>query len=60
MATVSPSITPRPTGGPTGWLAEQVANLGAFAIGWVAGVGDVAVFALQTIGWLFARRQRRD
>ncbi|MCX7416403.1 MAG: ABC transporter permease [Planctomycetota bacterium] len=26
----------------------------------VAGVGDVAIFSLKTVGWIFARRQRRD
>ncbi|MDG1990934.1 MAG: ABC transporter permease [Pirellulales bacterium] len=30
------------------------------AITTVAGIGDVTLFALRTVGWLFARRQRRD
>ena len=46
--------------GATGWFANQVANLGQFAMDWVTGVGGVAVFAIQTVGWIFARRQRRD
>ncbi len=49
-----------PPGGVTGWLTEQVADLGAFAISLVAGIGDVTLFSLKTVGWLFARRQRRD
>ncbi len=53
------TIAPAP-GGVTGWLTEQVANLGAFAMSRVAGIGDVTLFALKTIGWIFARRQRRD
>ncbi len=58
MASAAPSTaTP---GGPTGWLADQVANLGEFAISTVAGIGDVAIFSLRTVGWIFARPQRRD
>ena len=26
----------------------------------MAGIGDVALFSLRTVGWIFARRQRRD
>ena len=46
--------------GLTGWFAGQVANLGEWAIGTVAGIGDVALFSLKTVGWIFARPQRRD
>ena len=57
----TPSTTaPRHAAGISGWFAGQVANLGQFAMGSVAGIGDVTLFALQTVGWLFARRQRRD
>ena len=59
MATAPTTTTP-PTAGVAGWLANQVANLGAFAMNWVAGVGDVTVFAFQTLLWLVSRRQRRD
>lgn len=58
MAT-APSTTTAASGA-TGWFANQVANLGAFAMGSIAGVGDVCLFALRTVGWIFARRQRRD
>ncbi|NDC64196.1 MAG: ABC transporter permease [Planctomycetia bacterium] len=47
-------------GGPADRFASLVASLGGFAIDRVAGVGDVAIFSLKTIGWIFARRQRRD
>ena len=47
-------------GGPADWFATQIANLGEFAVDRVAGIGDVAIFSLKTIGWIFARRQRRD
>jgi len=60
MATAPATTTTQPTAGVTGWLANQVANLGAFAMNWVAGVGDVTVFAFQTLLWLVSRRQRRD
>jgi phospholipid/cholesterol/gamma-HCH transport system permease protein len=58
MAT-APS-TPAAPSGATAWFADQIANLGAFAMGSIAGVGDVCLFALRTVGWIFARRQRRD
>ncbi|MFM8705953.1 MAG: ABC transporter permease, partial [Planctomycetia bacterium] len=54
------ATTPSPSAGIGSWFANQVANLGAFAIGQVAAIGDVALFALKTIGWVFARRQRRE
>jgi phospholipid/cholesterol/gamma-HCH transport system permease protein len=63
MATASNNQNP-PTGaaagGVTGWFANQVANVGEFAMRRVAGVGDVTIFAIKTVGWLFSRRQRRD
>jgi len=57
MATAA---APPPTVGPSGWLADQVAALGAAAMAAVAGIGDVALFTLRTLGWILARRQRRD
>ena len=60
MASVSrPAAAPTPTG-VTGWLAGLIAGLGEAAISTVAGIGDVALFSLRTVGWIFARRQRRD
>lgn len=44
----------------TGWFASRVADVGDMAITAVAGIGDVTLFALRTVGWLFSRRQRRD
>ena len=54
-----PSSHSSPTG-ITGWLANLVASLGEFAIATVAGIGDVTLFSLRTVGWIFARPQRRD
>ena len=60
MASSPPTTNTAPPGGVTGWLTDQVADLGAFAMSRVAGIGDVTLFSLKTIGWIFARRQRRD
>lgn len=59
MATAPATVAPAPAG-PTGWLAGLVAALGERTIAAVAGIGDVSLFALKTVGWIFARRQRRD
>jgi len=58
MATSSP--IPEPHAGVSGWFANQIANLGAFTMSRIAGIGDVTMFSLQTLAWLFLRRQRRD
>jgi len=47
-------------GGVSGWFADQIANLGEFSMSRVTAIGDVAIFSLKTVGWIFARRQRRD
>jgi hypothetical protein len=53
--------TATPPGGGIGhWFANQIANLGEFAISRVAAIGDVSMFAFQTVAWIFARRQRRE
>lgn len=59
MAASASTPSPGPSG-PAGWLADQIANLGGFAMASIAGMGDVTLFALRTVGWIFARRQRRD
>ncbi len=59
MAAAS-ATTATPPPGVTGWFANQVANVGEFAMRRVAGIGDVTIFSLKTLGWIFARRQRRD
>ena len=53
------STTAKPSG-VAGWFANQIANLGEFAMDQVAGIGDVALFSLKTFGWMLGRRQRRD
>jgi phospholipid/cholesterol/gamma-HCH transport system permease protein len=46
--------------GAADWIADQVANVGGFAMGRVAAIGDVAIFSFRTLGWIVARRQRRE
>jgi phospholipid/cholesterol/gamma-HCH transport system permease protein len=64
MAATTPTTEPvsaaAPGGGLADWFAGQIANVGSFAVDQVAGVGDVAIFSLKTLGWIFSRRQRRD
>jgi phospholipid/cholesterol/gamma-HCH transport system permease protein len=65
MATAPTDLTPQPSlpaapGGAADWLAGLVAALGAIVLDQVAGIGDVTLFALRTLGWIFARRQRLD
>jgi len=59
MASTSLTAAAEPSG-VAGWFVNQVANVGEFAMARIAGIGDVAIFALRTVGWLFSRRQRRD
>jgi phospholipid/cholesterol/gamma-HCH transport system permease protein len=40
--------------------ADSVADLGAMVIEWVAGLGNLSLFGLRTLGWLLARRPRWD
>ena len=51
---------PTPAGGVADWLAGLIATLGAIVLDHIVGIGDVTLFALRTIGWIFVRRQRRD
>ena len=55
MATASSTAVPA-----ADWLTARVADVGAAAMRTIAGLGDVAMFTFQTLGWLVARRQRRD
>ena len=54
------SLASPPAAGVSGWFTNQIANLGAFTMSRIAGIGDVTMFAFKTLGWLFLRRQRRD
>lgn len=57
----SPTTTNAPrSGGLVGWIAGRVADVGDATVGMIAAVGDVAIFSVSTIGWLFWRRPRRD
>jgi phospholipid/cholesterol/gamma-HCH transport system permease protein len=49
----------------TGWnpaqaVADWIADLGGLIVDWVVAVGNIGLFAFQTMGWLFARLPRRE
>ncbi len=64
MASAPTDLAPAPAPvhpeGIADWFAGQIANLGAFVLDRIAGIGDVTMFSLRTLLWIFARRQRRD
>jgi phospholipid/cholesterol/gamma-HCH transport system permease protein len=60
MATVLAPDAKSPSGGFTDWLAGRIAELGSLVLDAIAGLGDIAIFALKTLGWLLTRRLRRD
>lgn len=63
MATGSDLPIPNHNGFPTrvfGWAAEWIVDLGAVVISWVTAVGDVSLFVLRTLRWLFTRLPRRE
>ncbi|MFM7075454.1 MAG: MlaE family ABC transporter permease [Planctomycetaceae bacterium] len=57
---IVPAAPPAPPGGIADWLAGAIADLGSLVLDHVAAIGDVTLFSLRTVGWIFARRQRRD
>jgi phospholipid/cholesterol/gamma-HCH transport system permease protein len=56
----SPANAAPDAAGPSGWVADRIADLGDLVIGQIAAIGDVVLFSLRTLGWILARRQRRD
>ena len=60
MATVLSPDAKNSGNGFTDWLAGRIAELGSLVLDAIAGLGDVAIFAMKTLGWLFTRRPRRD
>ena len=60
MATALSPNAKTPGSGFTDWLAGRIAELGSLVLDAIAGLGDVAIFSLKTLGWLFTRRPRRD
>ncbi len=59
-------VTPSPTGdeliAPRAIrpIAEWLADLGAVVIGWITSLGNISLFTLRTLSWMFARLPRRD
>jgi len=60
MSTALSPDAKTPGSGFTDWLAGRIAELGSLMLDAIAGLGDVAIFSLKTLGWLFTRRPRRD
>ncbi len=58
-ATNHAALAPR-RGGPIGWLIDWLADLGEVVMGWVVGLGSIAVFTLRTLQWLLSRLPRRE
>jgi phospholipid/cholesterol/gamma-HCH transport system permease protein len=59
----SDSINPSGDSRPRGFslaLADSIADLGAVVIHWVETLGDMVLFSLRTLSWLFTRLPRRD
>lgn len=46
--------------GPIQAIVDWISDLGDLVIGWIEAIGEVAVFAFRTVGWLFARLPRRE
>lgn len=58
-----PEKTARPRSRPGAMIDSAynwVADLGKRVIEWMAGLGDVALFSVATLGWLFRRRPQRE
>jgi phospholipid/cholesterol/gamma-HCH transport system permease protein len=60
MATALSPDAKTPGNGFADWLAGRIAELGSLVLDAIAGLGDIAIFAMRTLGWLFTRRPRRD
>jgi len=67
MATGSQIPISRPRSGSDGWLhsvvnwlADWIADCGAVAIDWLAGLGSITIFSLRTISWLSTRLPRKE
>jgi phospholipid/cholesterol/gamma-HCH transport system permease protein len=56
---ISPSDD-RPAGGLVAALFNSIADLGAVIFRWVETLGDMTLFALRTVSWMFLRLPRRD
>ncbi len=56
----SPSTHPRRGFHPLEAVADWVADVGDVVVGWTTSIGEVSLFALRTIRWLFARAPARE
>jgi len=42
------------------WMADSIADCGASVMDWIAGLGNISLFAGRTMRWLFTRLPRRE
>jgi phospholipid/cholesterol/gamma-HCH transport system permease protein len=54
------AANPNSARGVVGRLSEAIADLGAFVLRAIEGLGDITLFAWSMLAWLAARRPRRD
>jgi len=59
-ASPNPSADSAPRGGFFAAIYDSIADLGAVVIRWIETVGDMVLFSLSTLSWLFSRLPRRD
>jgi phospholipid/cholesterol/gamma-HCH transport system permease protein len=42
------------------WFVDRIADLGEMVLSWMAGLGDISLFAYRMLGWLFTRLPPRE
>jgi phospholipid/cholesterol/gamma-HCH transport system permease protein len=63
MATATPNVPweeLRSRWSPLRAIADWIADLGGLIVDWIVAVGNIGVFTLQTLGWLFTRLPCRE
>jgi phospholipid/cholesterol/gamma-HCH transport system permease protein len=41
-------------------VTDWIADFGGVVVDWIVGLGNIAAFAMRTVGWMFARLPRRE
>jgi phospholipid/cholesterol/gamma-HCH transport system permease protein len=59
-ASTSPNAERSGRRGPVMAISDSIADLGGVTVRWVETMGDMTLFALGTLSWLFSRLPRRD
>lgn len=58
-ASISPD-SPSDVRGPSGWLANRIADLGDLLVTWLMALGDIGIFSYRTLSWLLTRLPRKE